>query len=75
MLFFQPTHVQIGKTFTTKCFEFQKSKLVQKIMLQKHEGKVHQKLLIAMLKMKHLTSDPKPANFTVSRMIEWIKGH
>lgn len=74
MLFFQPTHVQIGKIFTTKCFEVQKSKLVQKAMIQKHEGKVHQKLLITVLQMKHLTSDPKPANFLVSR-IEWMKGH
>lgn len=44
-------------------------------MIQKHEGKLHQKLLILMLQMKHLTSDPKPANFIVSRRIEQMKGH
>lgn len=44
-------------------------------MIQNHEGKVHQKLLITMLQMKHLTSDPKPANFIISRRIEQMKGH
>lgn len=76
MLSFQPTCVQIGKIFITKCFEFQKSKLVpKKKIIQKHEGKVHQKLLITISQMKHLTSDPKPADFIVSRRIELMKGH
>lgn len=43
-------------------------------MIQKHEGKVHQKLLITVLQMKYLTSDPKPANSLVSR-IEQMKRH
>ena len=75
MLSFQPTPIQIGETFTTKYFESQKSKLVQKTITQNHERKVHQKLLITMTQMKPLTHDPRIADFIVSRRIQLGKGH
>lgn len=75
MLSFQPTHIQIGEISTTKCFESQKSKLVQKTITQNHARKVHQKLLITMTQMKPLTHDPGTADFIVSRRIQLGKGH
>lgn len=75
MLCFQPTHIQMGEIFTTKCFESQKSKLVQKTITKPHERQVHQKLLITMTQMKSLTHDSRTEDFIASRRIQPGKGH
>lgn len=73
-LCFQPPHIQIGGIFTTKCFESQKTKLVQRTITKPHERQVHQNLFITVAQMKPLTHDLRTADFIATRWIQLGKG-